>query len=576
VRPRVHGRVWQAARRRGAAPVLVAFAIAFVAYAGALVIIGAQSSGDEPHYLLEARSLAETGSRDLRDDYADPARVAWALGGTTPVEPHAFTYGDSDRLISIHGVGLPLLLAPVAAVTDSVFAMRLWLCMLAAAGAALLFDVLRLLGVLRGAWLWAVWAAGALSLPAVVFAHAAYPESVGALCVLVVVRALLTRPPSTAWMAAGGVAAAALPWLHVRFLPVALGLVLALAVRARRGRALALAVAPTVVALAVLGAFWVDWYGSLDPRAPYEVPRFEQTVASQFGLLYPNALGTLLSPDYGWLPWAPVGLIAVAALGWVCWRRGWWAVWGLLLAGGYLVMVGLSNVYPSYNPPGRFVMLLLPVATLPLAYAVARWRAARWAFVPLAVLTALWLVVGVTRSEQLAPTGTGEPAMALAANLDAPWPKFVWDDRELNLRHSEGTLTWRGLRLPPATYVIAFSVRAASDVPPDTVVAKLTVRARDAILQRRPIRAGELPGGERTFIEPFRVEEGAGSVDVELTPSGRADVRSGGMQIVSVRNTLGGASKVRYADWGLTAAWVLLLGGLSVAMVVEDRRRPVA
>jgi hypothetical protein len=543
-------------------PTVVAFAIALVAYVGALLAIGPDGSGDQAHYLLEARSLAHDGDRDLADEYASADDRTWALGFDGRLEPHAFRYGDGEHLVSVHGVGLPLLLAPIAAVTDSVLAMRLALCVLAALAAALLLDVLRRLDAVPDRWRWAAWAAMALSLPWVIFAGLVFPEAPGALCALVAVRALLARPPSARWALAAGVACAALPWLHVRYLPIAAGLLLAVVVRARSGRARAAAVAPFAAGVVVLAVLWHGWYGSLDPRAPYEVTRFAATVASEPALLYPNLLGTLLSPDYGWLPWAPAAILVVAALGWVCWRFGRWATYGALLAAGYLLMIGVSSIYPSFNPPARFVVLLVPVAALPLALALARWRAARLLFVPLAALTALWTVVGVARPGELYGTGRGDPQLALAARLDAVWPHFTWDRRSVDVSRPaerlDGGTTWRALRLPEGTYVAAASVEGPAGA------ARLVVTADGETL-------ADERAAEAVVSTAFAVPPGGGTVDLRLVGDG-TPVRAGGMQVVSVPNTLHGEVDAHRPQVGLTIAWLVVLAGASVVMVVADRR----
>lgn len=563
-------------------PVVVAFAVALLVYVAALLAIGPDGSGDQPHYLLEARSLAHDGSRDLADEYDSPEDLAWALGYEGRLEPHAYRYGDGEHLVSVHGVGLPLLLAPVAALTDSVQAMRLLLCLLSALAAALLFDVLRRLGVLSGRWLWAAWAATALSLPWVMFAGFVYPELPGALCVLVVVRALLTRPMGPRWALAAGLACAALPWLHVRYLAVAVALLLAVVVRAGAGRERTLAVAPFVAALALLAYLWNGWYASLDPRAPYAVPRFAATVASQPSLLYPNGLGSLLSPDYGWLPWAPVAILAVASLGWVCWRFGRWAIYATAVAVGYLVMIGLSSIYPSYNPPGRFVLLLVPLAALPLACALVRWRAVRVLFVPLAAVTALWTVVGVAKSQQAFITGTGHPQLALAARVDAIWPHFRWDDRRIDrtrtaaqLEQGAGGSVWEGLRLPEGTYLVAFAVGRTAGPSEDGEVARLAVDVDGRRAAEEPIVGRELGGDGNDVIVsvPFAVPAGGGTVDLRFAASGPAALGAAGMQVVSVPNTLYGEVGARTPQPGLTVAWLVLLAGASAAMVVADRRR---
>src|SRR5687768_14901475 len=71
-------------------------------------------SGDDPHYLMIARSVAFDGDFDLANDYADPASLIGA-GTLTPglhVRP-----GIDGTIRPVHDVGLPLLAAPLVRVT---------------------------------------------------------------------------------------------------------------------------------------------------------------------------------------------------------------------------------------------------------------------------------------------------------------------------------------------------------------------------------------------------------------------------------------------------------------------------
>src|SRR4051794_41942687 len=71
-------------------------------------------AGDEPHYLLTAKSLVEDGSPDLRDEYATRA---YAEFYPYDLEPHGSLTGG--RINEPHGVGFPLLIAPAYAIAGA-------------------------------------------------------------------------------------------------------------------------------------------------------------------------------------------------------------------------------------------------------------------------------------------------------------------------------------------------------------------------------------------------------------------------------------------------------------------------
>ncbi len=100
------------ARESRAAKTLVA--LVFVAIWGLITHGTFAGSGDDPHYLMIARSVAFDADFDLANDYADPASLIGA-GTLTPglhVRP-----GIDGTLRPVHDVGLPLLAAPLVRLT---------------------------------------------------------------------------------------------------------------------------------------------------------------------------------------------------------------------------------------------------------------------------------------------------------------------------------------------------------------------------------------------------------------------------------------------------------------------------
>ena len=97
-------------KRRGAALWLVLFAV----YAGTIgmrAFDGSQYAGDEPHYLLTAKSIVDDGNVDLTDEYRERSyRAFYPLA----LEPHGLL--TRGRLNEPHGIGFPLLIAPAYAI----------------------------------------------------------------------------------------------------------------------------------------------------------------------------------------------------------------------------------------------------------------------------------------------------------------------------------------------------------------------------------------------------------------------------------------------------------------------------
>jgi hypothetical protein len=391
-------------------------AVGLLAFAGAAAGIpvraahGAQTTADEPQYLLTAISLAEDRNLDVADELA---AGRWRAFHAAPLPEQTRPLPDGRRL-SPHDPLLPLLLALPVALGGWVGAKLAMAALAGALAGLLLWTAVRRLGVPVGTGALVVAAFG-LSPPLAVYGSQLYPELPAALAVLTAFAALTapTRPPAAAapraaprpggavppalpdparaaaltrgsagWgaVAAVGVAVVALPWLAVKYVPVAavLGLLAVWRLRAagahRRALALAAALVAAGVAFLLLHRWW---YGGLTPYAAGD-----QFVGGEL-----TAVGT--DPDYlgrsrrllglatdrtfGLAAWQPAWLLAVPALAAMARRRppGWLAV-ALPLAAGWLVATFVALTMHGWWFPGRQVVVVLPLAALAIAWWTAQ------------------------------------------------------------------------------------------------------------------------------------------------------------------------------------------------------------
>ena len=350
-------------------------------YAGGLRV-----SGDEPHYLLMARSLWREGDLDLRDNFA---REDWREDTPGPVVPHYGAPRRDGRPYPAHSPGLPLLLAPVYA-----WAGRLGcVALLALLAAGLCVQVRALALQVAGEPAAAVlaWAAAA-GPPVLFYSFHVYTEVPSAL-VLAAALALLLSTPGPAAAAGAAILASFLPWLHVKMIPAAAALaVIALLHLGRRALA-AFFVVAALMAAAFL-AYGHEVFGSWSPLA-----RYGGLPADASGSPTRAVLGLLFDRSFGLLPHAPVFLLALAGL---C-SRPWWkardAVSHVLVGSAVLAPVLTWRMWwGGQCPPGRFLVPLVPLlcaalgvraAAPPPARGLLRWRD---------TLLALGLALGVLMS----------------------------------------------------------------------------------------------------------------------------------------------------------------------------------
>ena len=359
---------------------------AAVAVCAALLGIGVRATNggnaavDEPQYLLTALSLWEDGNLDISDELAE-RRYREFFAAELPVQTSERADG---RQFSPHDPLLSVLLAVPVGVGGWVVA-KIALAFLAGALAALLvwvavrrFDVPVLLAG-AGATL-----AGA-SPPLAVYGHQVYPEILAALALLggVAIATGPLRPHALVGLAA---IVTTLPWLGVKYVPVAAALAVVVLVQLIRQRRPGAAAALTG-GLALSGAvyllahrlLWGSWtvYATGD--------HFEQTGEFSVVGVQPDYVGrslrlvALLSDRaFGLVPWQPVWLLAVPALGaLIAWRgralpghiRA--AIIAPLLA-GWAVATWPALTMHGFWWPGRQVVAVLPLAALAVLWWIGR------------------------------------------------------------------------------------------------------------------------------------------------------------------------------------------------------------
>ena len=349
---------------------LVAFAFSLWALP-ARASYGTRTTGDEPHYLLTALSLAEDRDLDVSDEIAAERYEPFSEIGLNRQSRRL----EGGRMVSPHDPLLPLLLAPGMAAAGWAGA-KVTLALIAAATAALtLWVAVRRFGapVVPGAVVVGLFAASA---PLSAYGAQVYPEMPAALATLVGV-ACATAPAS--WARTAGLAAAvtALPWLSVKYAPVAAALAAAAAWAwwrwgERRG-AVWLAGALAVSGAAFVAAHWA-WYGGW---TPYGVG--DHFVTGEFGVVGfdPNPaarstrlVGLLVDREFGLAAWQPAWLLAAPAVAALATRRprGW--AFLLVPAGaGWLNATFVALTMHGWWWPGRQVVVVAPL----LVIAVAAW-----------------------------------------------------------------------------------------------------------------------------------------------------------------------------------------------------------
>ena len=314
----------------------------------------------------------------------------------------SFVMGRGGGSYQSHQPGLSLLLLPGYAIDRHVFSkatvydgqfpdrlpmVHVTLTLVAAAGAIALAALCRNIGVgMAGASAFAflAWAA----FPASAMAFQVYPETCAALTITAALALLTGRSDSRRAIALAGLCAGYPLFLHVRFVLVSAVLFLLgiWTLRHARRRAIVFAAAWAVPVAAQL---WFVYHATGIPWPTAFYRTADQSVV-RASVVPSNVFRFIADRDWGFLPYAPMLLVAVA---------GFVSLWrlrkdlALAIAGVALALTATAathNVAAGGGTPTRLITGMVPILIVPAAAAVREWgdrSALRILFVVLALLT---------------------------------------------------------------------------------------------------------------------------------------------------------------------------------------------
>ena len=350
-------------------------------------------SGDEPHYLAIAHSIAFDGDLDLANNYG--ANEPLIAGGGLVPENHVHE-GTGGIVRPVHDVGLPLLFAPVARVVRPAAA---WLAATAPESlmrrarltpTVLYRQVISLVMIAVACWMagvlfqtcvelgassraaFATALIAVLSPPLLVYSTLFFTELPSAAIALLAFRRTHTALPVSVrgWLLIGA-AIGLLVLLHVRNIGLAMALAL-LAIDAARMRAGSSGVLAVLAGLAMLllvrtginHAFWGTWITT--PHAALGHPAGVAATAREAAV---RLAGLTIDQEFGLLPYAPVLILVPLGLATMRDRRSAMAIVFISVCYIALILWPVTNVHGwigGWSPAARFMVPIVPLLALAL------------------------------------------------------------------------------------------------------------------------------------------------------------------------------------------------------------------
>jgi len=424
--------------RRAAALWLLLFGI-YAATIGLDAYGSTDYPGDEPHFLLTAKSIVEDGSADLVDEFR--TRDYEDISGAD-LQPHgALTKG---QLNEPHGVGFPLLIAPAYAMGGPV-AVEVFL----AAIAALAIVAAYALALRVAPDPWAIGAAilAGLSPPMLAWSTAVQPAvAAGAALAGALLLALRLSERQTRAGALGCfLLLGMLPWLSARYI-VPMVLLAAFTARilwTRPRRMLAVGGVEIIgFSLAFYGGLNNGLFGGLTPYAA-QLPGETITGAHSFSEHIDRSyrfVALWIDREYGLLRWAP--LFAMAWIGlWFVWRE--WraglarvipelrteelaaALCASVIAAQLVVATFFTPTMFGFWFPGRHLMPVLPLMVPLVAIGLRHMPRLGAVLGSIGLIASVWLYVDVRWGD--GGLIVGRPN-APWGPLEVAWPSFQGQD----------------------------------------------------------------------------------------------------------------------------------------------------
>jgi hypothetical protein len=362
----------------------VIFLIGLLLLSLTLLVKGNSAVGDEPHYLVIARSLVEDRDLDLANNYQG-----------TGLDPHVSPNSARGKSYPAHGIGLPLLSVPFYILGGRLLGSK------EAAGVSFLIVIFASL-LAQNVYLTIYdftgrrsiallsWAIVLLTSPTLTYAFHIFTEIPAAALAVYVYRKVRSGAiRSSAASLAVGCSIGYLPWLHEKYWMLsavlfAYYLAQAWPLKGKEKRARLLAtIIPLAASVIIFGSAYSYLFGSPLPGGGQHT-----SGKLSFKALHLAVPGMFLDQEVGLLTYSPFYVFSLLGFAFMLVERKLRAeaIWIILTVGSVAGVNAMNYDAPNpawplgYCPPTRFLAATIPFFLIPLSLCVVRLKSIffRW------------------------------------------------------------------------------------------------------------------------------------------------------------------------------------------------------
>ncbi|MDQ2914082.1 MAG: hypothetical protein M3T56_12605 [Chloroflexota bacterium] len=363
------------------------FASLLVVYvvAGVWTTRRVNATGDEPFYFMATDALLHGEGLELTERWRELPTASYDPGEAVPLSEFERSTAPSRARAGsypLHDTGTSFVIALPFAVGGRAL-VSAFVALVMATAVALGVLAARASGAGPTTAAFAGLAVG-LTAPALTYSGQVFPDALAPLPLGIAVCALVGALPRSTF----GPAIAALPFLHLRFWPLALALLAVYVIVFRPGRREAgLVITPLVGVVLVLSLLGGVVYGVPIPHAGFLLFFTDRPEAHLAAFTRPTGeglVGLFVDRAFGLLPAAP--LMALLAFGVGAAARRSRLAPLMFSPIPYLMLVSFLDWTGGFSPQGRYFAVLTPVAVVLLALAFES-RPARLVAIPLGLWT---------------------------------------------------------------------------------------------------------------------------------------------------------------------------------------------